>query len=268
MGVMSALRPSAGAARTRALGARTRGWLLRAASVVIVLGAWEWYGRHTNPILFTYPTAIVAAAVGLLRSGTLEQAMAQSLSLFALGLVLALVAGVAAGLAIGRSRLVEALTDLPLNALYAVPTVALVPILVRWVGFGAEAKVVVVVLFAFFPIAINTARGVRETDPDLIEVARSYLAREVDLWRDVVLPSALPYVLAGIRLAVGRALVGIVIAEFYTAISGLGNMIVTYANNFQTANAFVPVVVLMIVGVVLTACLQYLEARLAPWRTS
>jgi NitT/TauT family transport system permease protein len=129
------------------------------------------------------------------------------------------------------------------------------------------AKVVVVFLFSVFAIVLNTARGVREVDPKLIEVARSYSATEVGLWWDVVLPSALPYIVTGARLAVGRALVGVVIAEFYTSIAGLGFLIVTYANTFQTAKVFVPVVVLMALGVVLTAVLQVVEGALAPWQS-
>lgn len=196
----------------------------------------------------------------------LWRALGQSLTVLGWGLLLSIVVGVALGLAIGRSRVAEALLEIPIDALYATPMVALVPVIVLWVGFGPVAKVVVVFLFSVFAIVINTARGVKEVDPDLIEVARSYLAREVGLWKDVVLPSALPYVVTGVRLAVGRALVGVVIAEFYTAISGLGYLIVTYANTFQTARVFVPVVILMALGVMLTWLLQLLEARLAPWQ--
>jgi NitT/TauT family transport system permease protein len=232
----------------------------------VLLAGWEWYGRRTNPLLFTYPTAIAGASVDLVRAGVLWKALGQSLSVLGWGLLLAIVVGVAAGLAMGRSRVAEGLLQVPVDALYATPIVALVPVIVLWVGFGPVAKVVVVFLFSVFAIVLNTARGVREVDPDLVEVARSYLAREVGLWKDVVLPSALPYVVTGIRLAVGRALVGVVIAEFYTSISGLGYLIVTYANTFQTARVFVPVVILMALGVAVTWFLQLLEARLAPWQ--
>jgi len=196
----------------------------------------------------------------------LWKALGQSLAVLGVGLALAIVAGVALGLAIGRSSVVEALLEVPLDALNAMPIVALVPVLVLWVGFGPPAKVVIVFLFSVFAIVINTARGVREVDPELIEVARSFMAREVGLWKDVVLPSALPYIVAGVRLAVGRALVGVVIAEFYTSIAGLGYLIVSYANTFQTAKVFVPVVVLMALGVALTRFVQLLEDRLAPWQ--
>ena len=231
-----------------------------------MLAGWEWYGRRTNPLLFTYPTAIAGAAAQLARSGVLWKALGQSLSVLAWGLGLAIVVGVAVGLAMGRSHIAEGLLQVPVDALYATPIVALVPVIVLWVGFGPVAKVVVVFLFSVFAIVLNTARGVREVDPDLVEVARSYLAREVGLWKDVVLPSALPYVVTGVRLAVGRALVGVVIAEFYTSISGLGYLIVTYANTFQTAQVFVPVVFLMALGVTVTWVLQLLESRLAPWQ--
>ena len=259
--------PGRRSSRRRAVGHRTI-WLLRGLSVLVPLGAWEWLGRHTNPLLFTYPSAIAQAGVDLVRNGSLLGAMTQSLSVLAWGLALSVLVGVGIGLAMGRSRIAEALLEVPLDALYAMPTVALVPVIVLWAGFGPVAKVLVVFLFSVFAIMLNTARGVREVDPQLIEVARSYSANEVGLWKDVVLPSALPYVVTGIRLAVGRALVGVVIAEFYTSIAGLGFLIVTYANTFQTARVFVPVVVLMALGVVLTAGLQLLEGRIAPWQST
>jgi ABC-type nitrate/sulfonate/bicarbonate transport system permease component len=249
--------------------ARRRGiaWSLRILSVVVLLAIWEWYGRRTNPILFTYPTAIAQAGVQVAADGSLTRALSQSLSVLCWGLALAIVVGIGLGLAIGRSRVVEALADVPISALYATPTVALVPVIVLWAGFGPPAKVVVVFLFSVFAIVINTARGVREVDPQLLEVARSYRASEPGLWKDVVLPSAMPYIITGVRLAVGRGLVGIVVAEFYTSIAGLGYLIVSYANTFQTAKVFVPVVILMGLGIVLTGALQMLEGRLAPWQT-
>ncbi len=241
-------------------------WALRPLSVLVLLGGWEWYGRHTNPLLFTYPTAIASAGISLASHGDLTRPLTQSLSVLGWGLGLSIVVGVAIGLAMGRSRFIEALLDVPLSALYATPLVALVPVFVVWFGFGPSTKVIVVFLFAVFAILFNTARGVREVDSQLIEVARSYLATEFGLWKDLVLPSALPYIVTGVRLAVGRALVGVVIAEFYTSIAGLGYLIVTYANTFQTAKVFVPVVILMTLGVVLTAALELLERRLAPWK--
>jgi NitT/TauT family transport system permease protein len=164
-----------------------------------------------------------------------------------------------------RSHKLDWALELPLNALYSTPTVALVPILVLWFGIYMKAKVIVVFLFAVFPILINTYQGVRECDKNMLEVARSFRSSEGRMWQDVLLPFALPYIAAGVRLAIGRGLVGMVIAEFYTTISGLGFMITKYANVFEMDKTFVPVIVLMVLGVTLTSGLKYLERRIAPW---
>jgi len=232
----------------------------------MILVLWEWYGRRTNPILFTYPTAIGRAALDMLADGSLLQALGQSLYVLSLGFALGTLGGGALGLLTGRSMVAAALLDIPVTALYATPMVALVPILVLWFGFGTSAKIVVVLLFTVFPVLINTRRGVREVDPRLVEVARAFCSTEYRLWIDLVLPSALPFVMTGIRLAIGRALIAVIVAEFYTAISGLGYLIVSNAHAFQTARVFVPVVVLMALGVVTTGLLEVAEAHLTPWR--
>ncbi len=241
-------------------------WWLRGVSLLITFALWEWYGRSTNPILFTYPTAIARATLDMIADGTLLKALGQSLSVLSTGFGLGTLVGIALGLLTGRSLIAAALLDFPITALYATPMVALVPILVLWFGFGTPAKIVVVLLFTIFPVLINTTRGVREIDPRLLEVARSFCSNEYRLWIDLVLPSALPFILAGIRLAIGRALIAVIVAEFYTAISGLGYLIVSNAHSFQTARVFVPVVVLMALGVVTTGLLEMGEARISPWR--
>jgi ABC-type nitrate/sulfonate/bicarbonate transport system permease component len=257
-------------------GALRRGWallsgtllktnMLRVLSVLLLLAAWEVYGRSTDPVLFTYPTAVASAAVDMTSEGVLLEAIWESLSVLALGLTLGVVVGVALGVLAGRSRIASALMDVPTIALYATPMVALVPVLVLWFGFGVQAKVVVVFLFAVFPVLINTAAGVREVDPRLEEVATSFCSSEARMWRDLIVPSALPYIVTGIRLAIGRALVGIVVAEFYTALAGLGYVIVAEANQFRTDRVMVPVVVLMALGVLLTKAVEVAERRLSPW---
>lgn len=253
--------------RTHAILRRRRvTWCLRGVSLVVALGLWEWYGRGTNPILFTYPTAIAYAGMDMIADGSLLTALGQSLSVLSAGFALGTLAGVGVGLLMGRSLVAAGLLDIPVTALYATPMVALVPILVLWFGFGTWAKIVVVLLFTIFPVLINTMRGVREIDPRLVEVARAFCTTEFRLWTDLVLPSALPFVMTGIRLAIGRALIAVIVAEFYTAISGLGYLIVSNAHAFETARVFVPVVVLMALGVVSTELLEMAEGRLSPWR--
>ena len=248
------------------LSRRQMTWCLRGASLVITLALWEWYGRSTNPILFTYPTAIAHAAMDMLADGTLPSALGQSLCVLFAGFALGTLVGIGLGLLSGRSQVVACLLDIPVTALYATPMVALVPILVLWFGFGTSAKIVVVLLFTVFPVLINTQRGVREVDPRLVEVAHAFCSPEFRLWTDLILPSALPFVMTGMRLAIGRALIAVIVAEFYTAISGLGYLIVSNAHAFQTARVFVPIVVLMLLGVVTTGLLEMVEARISPWR--
>ena len=238
---------------------------LKILSIVLFLVAWEIYGRSSNPVLFTYPSAIAGAAYNMTAEGILLKAIGESLIVLAAGLFAGTVVGIGLGLAVGRSRIVRALLDLPTIALYATPMVALVPVLVLWFGFGTGAKIVIVFLFAVFPVLINTARGVQEVDPKLEEVTRSFCSSERRRWRDLILPSAVPYIVTGIRLAIGRGLIGVVVAEFYTAIAGLGFLIVSSANAFRTSRMFVPIVVLMILGIVLTKSLEYVERRLTPW---
>ena len=234
----------------------------------VYLVAWEIYGRNTNPILFTYPTAVARAAVEMTLDGTLLKALGQSLVVLAAGLVGGTIAGVALGLLTGRSAVAAALLDLPVNALYATPMVALIPVFVLWFGFGTTAKIVIVSLFVIFPVLINTTRGVRDVDPKLLEVARTFRSSESRLWLDLVLPSALPFIVTGIRLGIGRGLIGVVVAEFYTALAGLGFLVVSNASSFQTDRTFVPIVLLMVLGVTLTGLLEWIEGRIAPWRSA
>jgi ABC-type nitrate/sulfonate/bicarbonate transport system permease component len=238
---------------------------VRTVSVLAGLAAWEIYGRAIHTVIFAYPTQIARAFFDLARTGELWFYLQGSLIVLALGLGLAIAVGIPLGIVMGRRATVEQALEPYINALYSTPTVALIPLIVLWAGFQVKAKVILVFLFCVFPILINTYQGVKNTDARLLEVARSFCAGEWSLWRDLMVPSAAPYILAGIRLGIGRGLVGMVVAEFYTAITGLGYMIVQYANNFRTDRLFVPIVVLMALGVGLTSVLRRLERSLAPW---
>jgi NitT/TauT family transport system permease protein len=234
--------------------------------VALILILWEVLGPLVNPILFSYPSKIAVAFYQLtFVTGELPYYAWESLQILFYGLACAIVVGVPLAVMMARFRRVDWALDLPINALYATPMVALVPLLVLWFGIYMQAKIIVVFLFAVFPILINTYQGVRECDKNMLEVARSFRATEWQMWKDVLLPFAIPYIAAGVRLAIGRGLVGMVIAEFYTTISGLGFMISRYANVFETDKTFVPVLLLMVLGVTLTAGLKRLERRIAPW---
>ncbi|MEP7031824.1 MAG: ABC transporter permease subunit, partial [Pseudolabrys sp.] len=208
---------------------------------------------------------IAVAFYDLTVSGELIYYLGQSLEVMIYGLLAALVVGIPLGVAMARIRWLDWALDLPINALYATPLVAVVPLLVLWFGIYLKAKIIVVFLFAVFPVLINTYQGVRECDKNMLEVARSFRSNEWRVWQDVLLPFAVPYIIAGIRLAIGRGLIGMIIAEFYTTISGLGFMVTRYANLFEMDKVFVPVIVLMVLGVSLTSMLKWFGRRIAPW---
>ena len=244
---------------------RERASLYRYGFVVAILVIWEAVGPFVSPIFFTYPSKIALAFYETTLSGELPYFLVQSLEVMFYGLVIAVVVGIPLGVAMARIRWLDWSLDLPINALYATPLVAVVPLLVLWFGIYLKAKIIVVFLFAVFPILINTYQGVRECDKGMIEVAQSFRSSEWRMWQDVLLPFAVPYIIAGLRLAIGRGLIGMIIAEFYTTISGLGFMITKYANVFEMDKTFVPVIVLMVLGVSLTTLLKWVGRRIAPW---
>ena len=239
---------------------------VRLLSFLVLFIVWEFYGRRVNPILFTYPTAIFRALVGLVASGELQSYMKESLLVLLYASILSIIIGVLLGVVMGRFSVVEWATDIYINALYSMPMVAMVPLIVLWFGFKVPAKVMIVFLFMVFPILLNTYQGVKDDDRNLQEVARSFCSSEGQLWRHLIIPSAIPFIVVGVRLAIGRGLVGMIVAEFYTSVTGLGYMIVRYANAFETDKLFVPIVVVMVLGVGLMWLAKWAEGRIAPWR--
>lgn len=241
-------------------------WAITTVSLVCAVVLWEIVGRNINPIFGSYPSAIAAAFWQLLATGQFWAALSQSLQPFVVGYGLAIVIGVPLGLVIGRFRTMEAAFGIYVTAGYAMPLVALVPLLILWLGLGFKVKAAVVFLMSVFPIVINTWLGVTAVPKTLIEVGKSFVAPDAVILRRIVLPATLPYIMAGIRLAVGRAVVGMVIAEFFTTISGLGAVIINSANNFDTATMFVPIIVLMVMAVGLNALIGVIEHKVAPWQ--
>jgi len=239
---------------------------VRFLSIFVLFVAWEYFGRRVNPILFTYPTAIARAFIGLVASGELQSYMKESLLVLLYASILAIVVGVLFGVVMGRFAIIDWATDIYISALYSMPMVAMVPLIVLWFGFKVPAKVIIVFLFMVFPILLNTYQGVKDVDRNLQEVARSFCSTEGQLWRHLIIPSAIPFIVVGVRLAIGRGLVGMIVAEFYTSVTGLGYMIVRYANAFETDKLFVPIVVVMILGVGLMGLAKWVEGRIAPWR--
>jgi NitT/TauT family transport system permease protein len=241
---------------------------IRGASVVVFLLLWEYVGRRMDPIFMTYPTAIARAAVEITWSGELPEAFLLSMLSFGLGLGISIVGGIVIGLLIGQFWFLEYTLDPYINALYAIPRVALIPLVILWFGLELTGKVVIVVSIAIFPVIINTYAGVKDVRGSLLEIGRAHAATGPQVFFKIVLPAALPFIMAGVRLAVGLGIIGMIVAEFFTAIKGLGGLIVLYSNSFATAKLFVPIVAVGVLGVLLTQAVLYIEHRLAPWRVS
>jgi len=235
-------------------------------SVTIALLIWELFGSQINPVFGSYPSAIAIAFWELAQTGKLWAALHESLRPFVVGYALAIAIGIPLGLIVGRFRTLDAALGIYITAGYAMPLVALVPLLILWLGLGFEVKVAVIFLMSVFPICINTWVGVTAVPKSLIEVGKSFVASDAVILRRIVLPATLPYIMAGIRLAVGRAVVGMVVAEFFTTISGLGAIIINSANNFDTATMFVPIVLLVIMAIGLNSLIGWFERRVAPWQ--
>jgi len=241
-------------------------WAVRLGAIAVVLGVWELFGPTLNKLILRPPSDIFRAFFELVANGELQDAMAQSFRELFGGLVVALALGLALGVASGRWRFVYNAIDPLVSALYSVPSVALVPLIaVAFRSVGDAPRIATVALFAVFPILINTQQGVRNVDRQLLEVARSFNTSERRLWSDVILPSATPYVLAGVRLAIGRGLIGMIVAEFFIGLVGLGYLIISYENVFRIDRMFVPVIVVATMGILMMGFVQWLEGRIAPW---
>jgi len=241
--------------------------VIRTIAVATFFAIWEFYGRRMDPIFMAPPSAIFDAALQLIQSGALRKALIESLWPFAAGMTLTVILGIAIGVAIAQWRLVEYICDPFINALYAIPRIALVPLIILWVGLEFTGKVAILVSVAVFPIIVNTYAGIRDVRGSMLEIGRAYGATDAQIFFKIILPAAIPFIMAGVRLSVGLAIIGIIVAEFFTAISGLGGMIVEYANVFATAKLFVPIIVIALVGVVLTEIVMWAERRLSRWRT-
>ncbi len=252
--------------KRRTFGPRGGDWATRLGAIAVLLLIWEFLAPGWNPLIIRPPSAIARAFVELVESGELQTALVISLRAFVAGLAIATVIGVLLGIVTGRWRFAYNALDPVVSALYSVPSVALIPLIGFIFKFQGDApRVAAVALFCVFPVLINTQQGVRNVDRGLLEVARAFNTSERRLWTDVIIPSSLPFMLAGIRLSIGRGLIGMIVAEFFIGLVGLGYLIIQYGNVFRIDRMFVPVIVVAALGIVFMGLVQWLEGRVAPW---
>jgi NitT/TauT family transport system permease protein len=217
-------------------------------------------------LFLAVPSGIATAAVELIRDGSLLVALRSTAYPFLIGMVITIIGGIVIGAAMAQWRLVEYILDPFVSALYAIPRIALIPLIMLWAGLEVTGKVSILVSVAIFPVIINTFAGIRDVRGQMLEIGYAYGATKKQIFTKIVLPAAVPFILTGLRLAVGLGIIGIVIGEFFTAQSGLGGMIVNFANLFATAKLFVPIMVIGIMGVLLNEAVAAIERHLSGWR--
>jgi NitT/TauT family transport system permease protein len=254
--------------RLRDFLARRQRLVLGTLSVVTFLVLWELSAqlKLVNPLFTSYPSAIASALGQTWADGTLMTNFRASAVLFVVGFLLSVAVAIPLGIVMGWYRWFDAIVDPFVSILYATPRIALIPLVLVWAGIGFESRLIIVVLAAVFPLLINTIAGVRATDPQLLRVARSYMGRDLDVFRTLVLPGAVPYIVSGLRHAINQALIGVVVAEFFGGSVGLGAMITSAGLELRTDIAFVGVLIIASSALLLTGALRLTETRLTRWR--
>ncbi len=248
-------------------GHSARSIMLARVTFLLMLGVlWQVTALGVGANILPTPAQTLEAAQRLVATGRLGTALRDSLSVYLSGYALAAAAGVFTGVIMGAWRLLGKTLELYAFALAATPRIAFIPMIIVVLGLGFEAKVFIVFLGAVMPVLINTYAGVQAADEELVEMARATGAGQARIFTQIVLPGALPYVVAGLRLGATIGLINTVVAELYTAVSGLGGLLALYGNTFRMAEYFVVVLTLAGIGVIVTETLRRLEARVSRWR--
>lgn len=245
--------------------------LMGSGFILLVLLLWQAIPWVTTlprgmSLFFTTPSEIVQTFFELMEKGEIQKHFYISATEFLAGLGLAIVAGLPLGIITGRSNTLNALLDPFITAFNATPRLVFLPLILLWLGIGIWSKIVIVFIGALFPLLINTYEGVRNVNQVLVNVVRSFGANEWQIMKMVVLPNSLPYIVAGLRLAIGRAILGVVVGEFFGASKGLGFMIAMAAGSYVVDVVFVGVFLFMGISLILTMAVKMIESRLTRWR--
>ena len=236
--------------------------------IVLFLAVWEFVASQgwINPVVVSSPSRIANAFGTQAASGQLLHDFGASLIELAVGFGLSLVVGVAVGIAMGLDRTTEFALDPFVWFLYSTPLVALYPLIVVWFGFGFATVLAISFLLTVVPIAVNTLAGVRSVDPAFIRAVRAFGGNRTDVVVKAILPASLPLVLAGVRIGLGRTLIGVVLGEMFSSNAGLGYRMTIYGAHLKTADVFVPLIVFVAIGIVSTQLTTLLERRLQAWK--
>lgn len=258
------------AKKSKSLGDVVRNkWFIRAVVFVALILLWEATPLFVNRLFTSAPSDIVVAFFGMLQgTGTYALIPAtiltleQTLTAFALGVV----CGLAIGVSMGIARTVDTVLDPYVTALYVTPRIALIPLIIIWLGTGFSAITFVGFLLCFFPVVINTYSGIRNISRSMLDTAQVFGVKGIRRFRKVVFPATVPFFMSGVRLGLGQAFVGIIVAQMLLALSGLGYLLVAFGDYFDTAQLYVLIIELMVLGLIFTFGVQYFEKRLSYWK--
>lgn len=242
-------------------------WVVRIASIVAVLVIWQAIGSSFDSSLFSTPALVAGAYVTLVYSSSFVIDLLTTIRDFLIGFVIAAVLGILLGVAMARWNTLEVALDPYVNALYSTPYVALAPLFVIWLGIGFYELLAVVILSAVFVILINTFAGVKNMSKAYVETGRAFGFSGVELYRKVIFPGALPYIITGLRLGIGRGFVGVIVAELLVRLDRLGFLMIYYSELLQVAPGLAIAVTLGMIGLLMTEGLKRVETRLSPWRS-
>lgn len=238
---------------------------LRLLTLAIVAGIWQWYAVSANALLIPTFDGTVVAFFELFVDPEFWEAVWVSNQSMIIGFTFTILAGIPLGLLMGRYRAAEAFTDVYINILLVTPMAAIIPLIIMAIGFGLEARVLLVVLFAIPMVIVNCRAGVRQVDPTLIEMAQSFGATERSVWWRILLPGAMPAVMTGIRIGLSRSLTAMVVIELLLVAVGLGGLIINFRGQFNAEGLYAVVVFVVFEALVLITVARWLERRLVPW---
>ena len=241
-------------------------WGLRIAFFVVLIGLWEWFGQTRGGLLFAPFTTTVKAWIELVTSPEIYEALWLSNQAMLLGFSAAVIIGIPLGLLVGRLEKFERFLDLYLNILIVTPMAALIPVIIVAIGIGLISRILVVFLFAFPIITVNTRAGLKNLDPSLVEMGHAFGATEMQLWRKILLPGAAPAMMAGIRLGLGRSMSGMVVVELLLVAVGLGKLILNSMGLFEPEVAYSVIIVIIIEVLVVMSIARRIEDRLTAWK--
>lgn len=263
---LAALGRVLGRALTALLRTKAGPWLIRVVVLALIVGGWQLATTHLSRAVLPTPVQVVKAVYQItVEHHTIFRPLLDSLELLFAGFALSVLLGIPIGLAMGRFRWFENITDPYVSFLYALPHVVFVPLMVVWLGFGFNFGLAYVTVSAIFPVIINTMQGVKGIDPEYIAAGRSFCAGERTILRTIVVPAVTPFMVTGARLAFSVSWIGVIVSEVLSSQTGLGGMIDTFSNNYQTADMYVPVLFIAAISVIiLQLCTRY-QPRLTPW---